>query len=65
MVELLHRIAEKWDIKVLDLWNDPEMNAVSEADYKLYMVNGIHPSRAGYRDWWTPKVEAFLKENLG
>lgn len=65
MVDLLLKIAEKWDIKVLDLWNDPEMQAVSEANYKLYMVNGIHPSRAGYRDWWTPKFEAFLIENLG
>lgn len=40
------------------------MNAVSTDDYKLYMVNGIHPSRAGYRDWWTPKFEAFLSNLL-
>ncbi len=26
------------------------------------MVNGIHPSRAGYREWWTPKFEAYLLE---
>lgn len=62
MVDLLLRIQEKWGIEVLDLWNDAEMNAVSSADYKLYMVNGIHPSRAGYRDWWTPKFEAFLTD---
>lgn len=62
MVELLLEIQRKWDIGVLDLWNDPDMNAVSEADYKLYMVNGIHPSRAGYREWWVPKFEAFLKD---
>lgn len=62
MVNLLLRIQEKWDIYVLDLWNDAEMNAVSSADYMLYMVNGIHPSRAGYRDWWTPKFEEFLTD---
>ena len=28
------------------------------------MVNGIHPSRAGYRDWWTPKFEAYLSNYL-
>ena len=61
MVNLLHNIAKKWDIYVLDLWNDKEMNAISKADYKLYMANGIHPTRAGYRDWWTPKFESFLK----
>lgn len=64
MVELLMKIQDKWNIYVLDLWNDAEMNAVSPADYKLYMVNGIHPSRAGYRDWWTPKFEAFFSDIL-
>lgn len=64
MVALLLDIQAKWDIGVIDLWNDAEMNAVSKADYALYMVNGIHPSRAGYRDWWTPKFEAYLNENL-
>lgn len=64
MVALLLQIQEKWGIGVIDLWNDAEMNAVSKADYDLYMVNGIHPSRAGYRDWWTPKFEAFLSEYL-
>lgn len=62
MVDLLLEIQEKWDIGVIDLWNDAEMNAVSDTDYKLYMVNGIHPSRAGYREWWTPKFEAYLTE---
>ena len=62
MVNFLLQIRDKWDIEVLDLWNDAEMNAVSTDDYKLYMVNGIHPSRAGYRDWWTPKFEAFLSD---
>lgn len=62
MVKLLLQIQEKWGIGVIDLWNDSEMNAVSEEDYKLYMVNGIHPSRAGYRDWWTPKFETYLTE---
>lgn len=64
MVELLLEIQKKWDITVLDLWNDEEMNQVSDTDYKLYMVNGIHPSRAGYREWWTPKFETCLQEVL-
>lgn len=64
MVELLLEIQKKWDIGVIDLWNDAEMNAVSKADYDLYMVNGIHPSRAGYRDWWTPKFEEYLATYL-
>lgn len=61
MVALLLQIQEKWGIGVIDLWNNEEMNAVSEADYKLYMVNGIHPSKAGYREWWTPVFEEYLE----
>lgn len=64
MVDLLLKIQEKWDIGVIDLWNNEEMNAVSEEDYKLYMVNGIHPSKAGYRDWWTPVFEEYLTNYL-
>lgn len=64
MVSLLLQIQGKWDIGIIDLWNDSEMNSVSREDYDTYMVNGIHPSRAGYRDWWTPKFEAYLSEYL-
>lgn len=65
MVDLLLEIQKKWDIGVIDLWNNEEMNAVSETDYKLYMVNAIHPSKAGYRDWWTPVMEEYLYNYLG
>ncbi len=61
MIELLYKLQEKWQFLILDLWNDEEMNSVSKADYKLYMANGIHPTRAGYRDWWLPKFEEELK----
>ena len=64
MVFLLYRIAEKWNIDVIDLWGDEDMNSVSKEDYKLYMVNGIHPSRAGYQLWWTPKFEIYLYTKL-
>ena len=64
MVDLLLRIQKKWDIGVIDLWNNEEMNAVSAEDYELYMVNGIHPSKAGYRDWWTPVFEEYLTDYL-
>lgn len=60
MVDLLLEIQKKWDIGVIDMWNNEKMNAVNEEDYKLYMVNGIHPSRAGYKEWWTPVIEEYL-----
>ena len=47
-------------IELVDLWNDEEMNAVSEENYDLYMYDSIHPSRAGYTLWWTPKFQEIL-----
>lgn len=64
MVDLLLKIQQKWDIGVIDLWNNEEMNFVSKSDYKLYMANGIHPTRAGYRDWWLPVMEDYLYSYL-
>lgn len=56
MVELLLSIQKKWQIDVIDLWNDIEMNQVSPENYKRYMSDPIHPLRDGYREWWLPKI---------
>ncbi len=60
MVALLWAIQEKWQIDVIDLWNDPDMNQVTADDYKRYMADPIHPTRDGYREWWSPKFEEGL-----
>ena len=64
MVEALHVIEAKWGITVIDLYNDTEFNAISADDLELYMADEIHPTKAGYRDWWTPKFEEALKSLL-
>lgn len=60
LVKLLLQIREKWNIGVIDLWNS-EMNGISPSLYKLYMADGIHPTRAGYREWWLPEFEKYLR----
>lgn len=60
MVDLLLDIQKKWGIGVIDLWNNVAMNSVSDKDYKLYMCDSIHPTRAGYRDWWTPVIREYI-----
>ncbi len=64
MVNRLLRLQKKWNIGVLDLWNDRGMYIVTQEGQKLYMANNIQPTRAGYRDWWTPKFEAYLTHFL-
>lgn len=60
MVEALYQIAEKWDIGVIDLFTDTAFNAISSEDYALYMTDNVHPTKAGYRDWWLVKFEEAL-----
>ncbi len=65
MVARLHQIAEKWDVGVIDMYNDEELNDITEEERELYMNDGtIHPTKAGYLEWWTPFIEEGLIENL-
>lgn len=63
MVERLKQLQKKWDIDVLDLWSDEAFNNISDAERKLYMTDDIHPTRAGYREWWCPEMERQLWNN--
>ena len=60
MVELLYRASEKWGITVIDMWNDRDFNAITEEQRALYMADSIHPTQAGYLEWWTPMMERTL-----
>lgn len=44
MVEALYAIAKKWDVAVIDLWNDRELNT-KEAKKHTCMNDQIHPPR--------------------
>lgn len=60
MVEQLYKIADKWEICVLDLWNSDEFNDISDDNRALYMADPIHPTKAGYMKWWCPEIEKQL-----
>lgn len=62
LLVILDQIAEKWDVEVIDLYRDAAFNDVTTEDLDLYMADRTHPTRAGYRDWWTPKFEQKLEE---
>ncbi len=60
MVDLLLAAQEKWDITVIDFWNDPSINQITQEQKSLYMIDDVHPSKAGYLLWWTPVFEDAL-----
>lgn len=64
MVSALHEIAALYDVGVIDMYTDEEFNAISEEERRLYMADDIHPTRAGYVEWWTPKMEDYLFDYL-
>lgn len=60
MVERLLALQQKWDIGVIDLYTDEDFNRIDEKSYQFYMYDEIHPTKAGYLEWWFPKMEAEL-----
>lgn len=62
MVKSLYDVQEKWGIGIIDLWNDADMNAVTEAEYNRYMSDPIHPNKMGYVKWWLPKFVEHLQK---
>lgn len=64
MVQLLQQIQKKWEIGVIDQWNDVKFNELTSKERSLYMADSIHPTQAGYREWWTPYMEEKIEEYL-
>ena len=61
MVEALYKIKDKWGIGIIDLYNNEAMRSVSQSDYAKYMADSIHPTSAGYLEWWTPVFEDYFQ----
>jgi peptide-methionine (S)-S-oxide reductase len=61
MIRCLYDLQAEYGFFILDLFNDPEMRAVSAEDYARYMSDPIHPNLLGYRQWWTPKFVDFCR----
>ena len=60
MVRRLLELREKYGIGVLDLWSDDDFNNIPDDLREIYMSDPIHPTKAGYRDWWCPEMEKQL-----
>ncbi len=61
MIDALYELQEKWGIGIIDLYNNEELNSISDELYAQYMTDKIHPSFLGYRDWWLPEFVKHLE----
>ena len=64
MVKGLKECSEKEGFGVIDLYTDEDFNAIGEEQRKLFMYDRIHPTKAGYLLWWTPKMEEYINAYL-
>ena len=64
MVKRLEELAEKDDFGVIDLYTDTVFNDIDKEQNNLFMTDDVHPTRAGYLCWWTPRMEEYLKSYL-
>lgn len=60
MVSLLLKIQTKWKIGVIDLWNNDKMSSINKISRRRYMRDSVHPTEAGYRDWWLPVIRSYI-----
>lgn len=65
MVSLLKQIQAKWNIGVIDLWGSEGFNCISAKERALYMADPIHPTKAGYLEWWLPYIENEIEMHQG
>lgn len=69
MVEALYAVRDKYGIGIIDLYTDKDFNEITDEERSLWMSDDIHPTRAGYLEWWTPAMEqdlyAFWNETNG
>ena len=61
MTALLLKISEKWNIDVIDLWNDDAFNEITAEERRRWLADAIHPTKAGYREWWLPVMAEGLE----
>lgn len=60
MVKRLCELQSKYGIGVLNLWDNAQFNDITAEQRSIYMYDNIHPTKAGYRDWWGPELEQQL-----
>lgn len=64
MVTRVLELQKKWGIGVIDLYNDAQLNSIDGETYAFYMYDKIHPTKAGYLNWWLPAIQTYLYHYL-
>lgn len=63
LVNHLYRLKTKWDIHIIDVYNNDELNKLDKSDKEM-MADDSHPTKKGYRYLYTPILVKQLDEIL-
>lgn len=63
LVNHLYRLKTKWDIHIIDVYNNDELNKLAKSDKEM-MADDSHPTKKGYRYLYTPILVKQLDEIL-
>ena len=61
MVDLLLEIQKKWDITVIDLWNDEENNNITDEQKEIYLIDHIHPNQSRLQGMVATQISGNVK----
>lgn len=71
LIDLSYEVIDKYNslpnyqVRIIDMFDDEEFNDISDEKYELYMFDAIHPTKAGYLEWWTPFFENYFLNEFG
>lgn len=71
LIDLSYEVKTKYDkyddysVEIINLFDDTSFNDITDDEYKLYMFDAIHPTKAGYLKWWTPYFESYFLNIFG
>jgi lysophospholipase L1-like esterase len=60
MVDAMKKIASLYGVGLINLYEDESFNEITAEQRTIYMADDIHPTKSGYTEWWTPKMEEYL-----
>ncbi len=58
-------LQEKWGIGIINLYHELPVGAIGEQTLAEYTLDGIHPIRRGYLEWWMPQIAADIESYMG
>lgn len=55
----------EWGIGIIDLCHELPVGEVGGRTLAEYALDGIHPTKRGYLEWWMPQMAVDIESYMG